>query len=145
VTDFPNYVTASDVRNAIRVWNRNPPAIVISHSCPAGLGIGMRADPRMADSVQRHCRDKGHDPGLDDDCGEPGLTDLWRGLKQRPQLWAYGHFHQLHDRTVDGCRFLNPGSGDGTDGSPLVRPVILDVSNPATPMVEIITDPARGL
>jgi predicted phosphodiesterase len=140
-----NFPTDQDVRTALRSWNRTPPTVIISHSCPAGIGVGMAADPSMASSVQHYCRDAGHDPGPDDDCGEPGLTALWHGLHHKPRLWCFGHFHTLHDRTVDGVRFVCVGSGDGTDGAPLVRPVVLDIGDPAALAPEIVTDPACGL
>jgi predicted phosphodiesterase len=130
-----NYVTAVDVRTALGAWRARRPPVIVTHSCPAGIGVGMQADPRMVASVERHCRQAGFDPGPDTDCGEPGLTQLWQAMDWRPVAWCFGHFHTLHQWVVDGTCFTCVGSGDGTDGSVGVRPVVLDISDPQVPRV----------
>jgi predicted phosphodiesterase len=130
-----NYVTARDVRTALSTWRKVRPPVVITHSCPAGIGIGMQADPSMRASVDRHCRQAGFDVGPDHDCGEPGLTELWRAMDWRPTEWCFGHFHTLHQWVVEGTCFTCVGSGDGTDGSAGVRSVVLDLSHADHPRV----------
>jgi len=130
-----NFVTAADVQKALRTWRHRRPPVIITHSCPPGIGIGMKADPQHAASVDRYCRQAGHDPGPDGDCGEPGLGALWAELDWRPKEWCFGHFHTLHQESVEGTAFTCVGSGDGTDGSPSVRAVVLDLSDPLVPRV----------
>jgi predicted phosphodiesterase len=136
-----NFVSAGDVRAALSAWRKIRPQVIVTHSCPAGIGIGMQADPSLRESVDRHCRQAGFDTGPDHDCGEPGLTDLWRAMDWRPGEWCFGHFHTLHQWVVDGTSFTCVGSGDGTDGSAGVRPVILDVSDPQVPRVIVKQGP----
>ncbi len=130
-----NFVTATDVQSALKAWRTHKPQVIITHSCPAGIGVGMHAEQSLAASVERHCRQAGFDPGPDVDCGEPGLTELWKAMDWRPKEWCFGHFHTLHQWSVDGTAFTCVGSGDGTDGSKAVRSVILDLSEPMVPRV----------
>jgi len=89
-----------------------PPDLIISHSCPAGIGIGMRGSPAMAMQAAQHITAAGYDGGPADDAGEAGLARLWRNLPRKPALWAFGHFHHAHEATVGGTRFLALPEGD---------------------------------
>lgn len=122
----PNWVTDPDADRAAEIFNDLRPQVIISHSCPHSIGIGMKANPNMALGVARFCRSNGFDTGPATDCGEPGLTRLWQRLTYRPRLWIFGHFHRFHRAEVDRCRFVCVGSSDGTDNQDTPLPIILD-------------------
>ena len=123
--NHPNWVTDGDVDRAAYVFNAEQPEIILAHSCPHSIGVGMKANKNMAYCVASFC--EGFNTGPMNDCGEPGLTRLWERLTYRPKLWLFGHFHRFHRATVDGCRFVCVGSSDGSDGQETPLPVILDV------------------
>ena len=80
----------------------------------------------LIEDVERFISRAGHHSGPFHDCGEGGLTALWRRLPQRPPLWVFGHFHRVHDRLVEGTRFVCVGSSDGSDGSKVIQRILLD-------------------
>ncbi len=104
--DRGNLIVAAEVDAALAACAVHPPDLVVSHSCPAGIGIGMRGNPALAVNVAQHIRGAGFDCGPADDSGEPELARLWQGLPRRPALWAFGHFHSAHAATIAGTRFL---------------------------------------
>jgi hypothetical protein len=103
---FPNYILRRHREQAVALFNREKPDLIVTHSCPAGIGIGMRAAPDLQQGVAEHIVNAGYDPGPPDDCGELELTQLWQGLKYRPRGWVFGHFHSAHEATVSGTRFV---------------------------------------
>ncbi len=52
------------------------PDLLISHSCPAGIGIGLRGYETFEWSMSTYVRDRGLDCGPSDDRGEPALRYL---------------------------------------------------------------------
>ena len=121
-----NWVTDADADHAAAVFNDLQPQIIITHSCPHSIGVGMLGSPAFAPGVRFFCTDQGFDTGPEHDCGEPGLKRLWRQLQYRPQIWIFGHFHRVHENIVEGCHFVCAGSSDGTDGHENPIPIILD-------------------
>lgn len=101
-----NAVAAAEIDAALAACAVRPPDLIASHSCPAGLGIGMRGSPALAVQAAQHIAAAGLDGGPADDCGEPELARLWRALPRKPALWAFGHFHTAHEATLGGTRFL---------------------------------------
>ena len=89
--------------------------IVVTHSCPHSLGVGMVGNAYLAEDVERHCVRKGFNPGLITDCGEPGLLRLWGHLTHRPREWIFGHFHAHRDALVHNVHFRCIGAIDGSD------------------------------
>ncbi len=104
--DGANLIRAEDLARALASAQAHPPAMIVSHSCPANIGIGMHGNPALADSVHQHILVAGHECGPPDDCGEPQLTALWQALPRRPALWCYGHFHINHERLIGATRFI---------------------------------------
>lgn len=102
-----NRPSADDIQGAIHIFSAQRPALIATHSCPAGIGIGMRGSDGFTQALHDHVRRAGIDPGPPDDCGEPGLTDLWHALPTPPRLWVFGHFHHFHDRSLGQTRFLS--------------------------------------
>jgi predicted phosphodiesterase len=75
----------AQMHEALKLYAETRPSLVVSHCAPreAELVIG---------SSWRGCR-----------------TSYWlqRMLDlHRPRLWVFGHYHEKHDKTVDGTRFL---------------------------------------
>jgi hypothetical protein len=106
---FPNYLLRHQRQQATALFNRERPDLLVSHSCPADIGIGMQGAADLAPGVAEHIVRAGFDPGPPEDCGESELKQLWLDLKHRPCGWVFGHFHQAHEAIVEGTRFVCVG------------------------------------
>jgi len=102
-----NRPSAAQVQQAIAAFSAASPALIATHSCPAGIGVGMRGSDAFVQSMHDHVRRAGIDPGPPGDCGEPGLSTLWNGLAPRPPLWVFGHFHRFHEARVGTTHFVS--------------------------------------
>jgi Icc-related predicted phosphoesterase len=100
-----NVITHDQVERAVAQFAAAQPEVIVSHSCPSGIGIGMQSSPGMAWGVAEHVLMAGYDPGPAHDCGESQLADLWRRLTHRPRLWCFGHFHQSRTAVIGGTQF----------------------------------------
>jgi hypothetical protein len=100
--------------------------LVISHSCPAGIGIGITGAQSLIEDADRFITRAGHHAGPYHDCGEGGLTSLWNTLPTRPRHWLFGHFHQVSEAIIDQTTFICVGSTDDSDGVLGIRPVLYD-------------------
>ena len=96
--EWANWVTHGDVQRALTAFTATPPELVIAHSCPAGIGVGITGAQSLIEEVDRFITRSGHHAGPYHDCGEGGLTSLWHALPVRPRHWLFGHFHQLRLR-----------------------------------------------
>lgn len=101
-----NIITNDDVNRAIGEFSAHPPHIILSHSCPSGIGIGMKGSPVNTWNVANYTILAGYDPGPPLDHGEPQLTRLWNRIPERPRLWAFGHFHHLHQQKIENTHFI---------------------------------------
>lgn len=128
---WANWVTEGDVERTLTTFTATPPDVIVSHSCPAGIGVGMVGALPLIEDVERFVTRAGHHAGPFHDCGEGGLCGVWHRLPARPPLWIFGHFHQIHDRTVGSTRFVCVGSSDGSDGAKSPRPILLDTTKRA--------------
>jgi predicted phosphodiesterase len=104
-----NFVLRRERKVAVELFNRIPPDLLVTHTCPAGIGIGIRADPGFASEVTAYVLGAGFDPGPPHDCGDSELATLWQRLKLQPKAWVFGHFHVCHSVLLAGTRFLCPG------------------------------------
>jgi len=118
----PNWLTPAQADRALAVFTRTPPEVMVTHSCPVGIGIGMRGSGFFADQVTEWADELGLGAIPPDDCGEPALARLWHGLTVKPRHWLFGHFHTIHQRCVGRTTFTCTGTGDRD----VVRPIILD-------------------
>jgi predicted phosphodiesterase len=123
---WANWVSVGDVERAVECFNATPPDLLITHSCPAGIGIGMVGAPSLVEDAQRFITHAGHSGGPVTDCGEGALADLWRRMHRKPNHWIFGHFHRHCSHTIEGTNFFCIGSSDGTDGERVPRSIILD-------------------
>jgi len=101
-----NYILEQETDAALHAFDRLRPQLIVTHSCPGDIGIGMRGNPALALDVLRHITWAGFSAGPQDDCGEQELTRLWQGLNYHPACWIFGHFHQHRDVQIDQTRFL---------------------------------------
>lgn len=127
---FPNFILRSESEQAVKQFNREQPELIITHSCPSRIGIGVAGSPMMDPWVRLHITSAGFDAGPQDDCGEAELTRLWHGLTYQPRAWAFGHFHHFHQATIGNTRFV------GTDD---------DLASPARTLVLWDTEEHRLL
>ncbi|MFA6003407.1 MAG: metallophosphoesterase family protein [Elusimicrobiota bacterium] len=104
-----NFVQRRQQRRASDLFNRVHPDLLVTHSCPAGIGVGMRSDEAFREGLALHVTGAGFDAGPQHDCGEPELSRLWEGLVLRPRAWVFGHFHVPHSAVVAGVQFACPG------------------------------------
>ena len=104
-----NYIQKAEIENALQVFGAGAPELIVTHSCPAGIGIGMKSHPLFEHGVYEFVKKPGFDPGPQDDCGDMELALLWKSLERKPQAWAFGHFHHFHEATVDGTHFVCAG------------------------------------
>jgi len=103
---FPNFILRQERDQAIGLFNRERPELIVTHSCPSRIGVGIKGSPGMEPCVGLHITAAGFDAGPMDDCGEVELSALWHGLTYQPQAWAFGHFHQFHHSQVGATRFV---------------------------------------
>jgi predicted phosphodiesterase len=103
---FPNYILKRQREHAAAVFNRDRPDLIVTHSCPARIGIGLRGAPDLSHNVSEHICAAGFDPGPEEDCGEIELARLWCDLSFRPRAWVFGHFHRGHQTCIEGTDFI---------------------------------------
>jgi len=103
---LPNYILGRHRERAVALFNGERCDLIVTHSCPAGIGIGLRAAVEHEHAVGVHVRGAGFDPGPAEDCGEVELRRLWGELSHRPRAWVFGHFHRAHTATIEGTRFV---------------------------------------
>lgn len=101
-----NVISEADLTAALTACAVRPPDLIATHSCPAGVGVGMQGDADMALGVRQYIHAAGYDSGPSNDCGEPALRRLWEGLPRRPAIWACGHFHVSHRAQVGDTSFV---------------------------------------
>ncbi len=102
-----NVITQDELDKALAGFNSLAPEIIISHSCPAGIGIGMLGNPGFAKDVFENIIMAGYSPGPEGDYGEVLLTMLWDKLIAKPKIWIYGHFHHFQITQIMGTLFIS--------------------------------------
>ncbi len=101
-----NVITDDDINKSWLEFSAKPPHVIVSHSCPAGIGIGMMGEPFHSRGVTNYIINAGFDPGPKNDYGETQLTDLWRRMEKHPKLWIYGHFHEFQENKIQDTQFI---------------------------------------
>ncbi len=102
----PNYISQRNREQAVALFNRERPELIVTHSCPARIGLGLKSSPEMRLGVAEHITAAGFDPGPANDCGEIELSRLWVELAYQPRAWVFGHFHRAHEAMIEGTRFV---------------------------------------
>lgn len=103
---FPNYILRRNREHAATLFNQQRPELIVTHSCPSRIGVGIRSSGEMQAGVAEHITAAGFDAGPQDDCGEVELGRLWLDLSYKPRGWVFGHFHRPHRATVEGTQFM---------------------------------------
>ncbi len=106
---FPNYILRRNREHATTLFNEQQPELIVTHSCPSRIGIGIQGSAEMQAGVAEHITAAGFDPGPPEDCGEVELGRLWLDLAYKPRAWVFGHFHRAHHATVESTRFVCVG------------------------------------
>jgi len=106
LSGFPNYILRRNREQAVALFNRERPELIVTHSCPARIGIGLQSTAEMRPGVAEYITAAGFDSGSADDCGEVELSRLWCELAYKPRAWVFGHFHRVHEATIEGTRFV---------------------------------------
>ncbi len=104
--NIANFIMTHERAKATRLFNQEHPMMIVTHSCPADIGVGLKGNPALAAHIAVHVHGAGFDPGPNHDCGDVELSRLWHHLEVHPEFWVFGHFHLRHDRLVEGTRFL---------------------------------------
>ena len=102
-----NVITTEELNRAVIEFSRFSPDILVTHSCPAGIGVGMQGLEIHYWGVVNHILMAGFDPGPKADCGETQHALLWNQMSQRPKLWVYGHFHEQKMIEIDDTMFIS--------------------------------------
>lgn len=105
-TGASNYVQRDQRAGAVTAFNLERPDLIVTHSCPTGIGIGIQGNPIFVPGVAQYIASAGFDPGVDGDCGDIELTHLWNALAYRPRAWVFGHFHADYEKRVEGTDFV---------------------------------------
>ncbi len=123
-----NVLTDAQADAAAAVFNTERVDLMVTHSCPSDIRIGMTGSPEMVPSVAKFITKAGYDAGPLGDCGDAALRRLWVQLRveNRPKHWVFGHFHTQHQKLVGETMFTCVGSGDRTDGRLGQAPYIFD-------------------
>jgi predicted phosphodiesterase len=117
---LPNYILQRQRERAAVLFNRERCDLIVTHSCPAGIGIGLTGPLDLRLGVLDYIVGAGFDPGPVHDCGETELTRLWRGLDYRPAAWVFGHHHRLHATTVRETHFVCVGEAESAWRQPVL-------------------------
>jgi len=109
LSGWPNYILRRQREQAAALFNKHHPDLIITHSCPSRIGIGLCSATELRPGVADHITAAGFDAGPADDCGELELNHLWSALIRKPRAWVFGHFHRDHQAWVDGTQFVCVG------------------------------------
>ncbi|MCX8155694.1 MAG: metallophosphoesterase [Verrucomicrobiae bacterium] len=110
LSGWPNYILPAQRERAAELFNQHQPELIVTHSCPSRIGIGLATSDELQPEVAQHITAAGFDAGPPDDCGDVELRQLWLSLQYRPRAWVFGHFHRDHQRVVEGTQFVCVGS-----------------------------------
>lgn len=125
-----NFISKQNVKDALEEFNKHDLDMMITHSCPHGIGVGMSGHEFFLPTIKKHILiPYSLEPTDILDCGEHALKDLWDGLVNKPKKWIYGHFHTTLQSKVDNTEFLCIGCTDMTDNynHPSFLPLVYDI------------------
>ncbi|MBA3936229.1 MAG: metallophosphoesterase [Planctomycetes bacterium] len=141
-----NWVTNREADRAALAFNATSIDLMVTHSCPHSIGVGIHGSAELFLAVERYIQAKGFDGGPYDDCGEPALVRLWKKLERSPKSWVFGHFHTHREAEVGETVFRCVGSIDGSDGRNAPLGYILNPGNWTWETVELsVLKPTQGL
>jgi hypothetical protein len=100
-----NVITENDLYRTINTFNLFMPDIIVSHSCPSSIGIGIKGNPNLKHGIYNYIVMEGFDPGPENDPGETRLAMLWNELHKKPSHWIFAHFHKFHQKKLSSTTF----------------------------------------
>ncbi|MFW6130909.1 MAG: metallophosphoesterase family protein [Atribacterota bacterium] len=111
VSNFPNKkeidLTIKNIKNSGGV------DLIISHSCPMNIGIGIVGLPEFQISAREYISAVGYRPPGIMDIGDESLTNLWNNLNGfKPKNWVFAHFHKYHYAKIEKTNFFCVGTCD---------------------------------
>ena len=115
-----NYIQQREREEATALFNEERPELIVTHSCPARIGIGLSGERHYEQDIDQYIRAAGFDPGPRTDCGDAELSKLWRDLGYQPRAWGFGHFHRAHEANIQGTRFICVGEPFDSAGGTFV-------------------------
>jgi len=126
-SETTNYILNTQINKVIDDWNDvGGMDVIITHSCPIGLNIGMEGHPALYMAAQKYIVDAGYGENIVDDCGDRPLTTLYNRLNKKPDHWFFGHFHRTKQIIIDNTDFMCVGSTDSSDHKKYINPLILN-------------------
>lgn len=127
---YNNYVSDKDVQTAVSNFNKYKLDLIVTHSCPTGIGVNIRGMECFLPGVEHFItKPFSLPPTPIDDCGEHALTELWHCLSNKPTTWVFGHFHRTHRSMVRNTEFVCVGSSDTTTDNAQILPFIYDTDS----------------
>lgn len=105
-----NYPTPSDVQVGIDTFNLYDIDVLVTHSCPSDIGVGMKGTSFFNETIKKFIVDHGYPASPLNDSGDYPLQQLWKGLIKKPKYNIFGHFHKIHEKLVGDTTFMCIGS-----------------------------------
>jgi hypothetical protein len=109
-----NYPTTADIdRTADAINKVGGVDLMITHSCPPGIGVGMKGSEFFIPWIAKFVTEPlGVPQSPIDDVGDLPLFQLWQKLEVKPSQWVFGHFHTYLKKKVDNTEFYCVGVCD---------------------------------
>ncbi len=91
-TNFPSPAEIDAMTDLIK---SNSIDLMVSHSCPMCIGIGIKGHPIFQQSAKIYIEGVGYNSAPITDVGDEPLQTLWNNLEgYRPKNWVFGHLHK---------------------------------------------------
>lgn len=119
-TGASNYIQKAQIEEISQIFNDVNPELIISHSCPTSIGIGIESSSVFSRGIVNFIIAAGFEPGDNNDCGDINLTNLWKSLSTKPKAWVFGHFHRRHEKVIKDVHFSCVSSFNATEMFPLL-------------------------
>ena len=135
-----NYLLQDEVNEISEKLNESKRVdLMVTHSCPHSVGIGMHGNPLFDYMIERYIIDAFNvSIGPSNDVGEQTLLRLWKQLENKPLNWVFGHFHIHHYSKVEDTEFWCVGSTDHSDNNLYCIPYIYDTEENKVQRIEKI-------
>lgn len=121
-----NFPSSKEVQFGIQQFNSTKIDLLVTHTCPALVGVGMIGTDFFKDTIKLFIHDQiDARVAHNFDVGDFWLTDLWNGLINKPSAVCYGHFHKYSWSRVGTTDFLCCGYSYNVEKLPITQPVII--------------------
>lgn len=87
--------------------------LMVTHSNPCDIGIGMEGSDFFKDSIKKFITDEGIPMCKSKyDIGDTFLKSLWDMIENKPKHWVFGHHHRNYTKKLGNTIFQCVGSSD---------------------------------